>query len=143
MNQILVDLSASTIVNAIESNLFELIKARSLWPRAEVHDDPELLWSMTDIPYPHFNLAMRTLIPPEQVDAAIQAAMQRGMQRHVPMGWWCGPNSRPATLLENLAANSFMHVVEMPCMAVDLQQLPEPFQTPGSSASAKLMTPQI
>jgi ribosomal protein S18 acetylase RimI-like enzyme len=129
MKRILNDMSESAITNAIESNMFELIQSRRAWPRAEVHDDPEYLWCITDIPFPQFNIALRTQLNPEQVDAAIQAAIQRCQQKRVSWAWWCGPSSKPATLRQNLAARGFMPVAEMPCMAVDLNELNEQLST--------------
>ncbi len=59
MESILHDLSEQAIIQAIEDNLFELIKIRGLWSRAVIHDSAEVLSCFTDAPYPHFNVMLR------------------------------------------------------------------------------------
>jgi hypothetical protein len=56
MEDILSDFSDSSLVNAIESNLFAFLSLFKGWSRAELHDTPELMWSITDVPYSLFNL---------------------------------------------------------------------------------------
>ncbi|OGO61842.1 MAG: hypothetical protein A2029_09140 [Chloroflexi bacterium RBG_19FT_COMBO_47_9] len=77
MDTVLNDLSGQAIIQAIEANLFELIKARNLWSRAEVRDDSEMLSCFTDVPYPHFNVVLRAQLPPEQVVTTIQSVVHK------------------------------------------------------------------
>jgi ribosomal protein S18 acetylase RimI-like enzyme len=130
MNQILADLSEVALINAIETNLFELIKFKSLWPRAEVHDDPDLLWCLTDVPFPSFNSVMRAQFPPEQVETIIQGIINRGKMRNVPILWCTTQSTRPSTLGKDLIARGFVFTGEDPGMAVDLWKVEEQLQIP-------------
>ena len=81
MNDILRDLSTTSLIAAIEGNLFGLIPAFDKWPQAKVHDEAEIMWSMTDIPFPLFNSVMRAQLAPERVDAAIQSNLRETTTR--------------------------------------------------------------
>lgn len=121
-DKILQDLSDASLVNAIESNLFESHKGFTKWPRAEVHDDPDMLWSITDIPFPTFNMVLRARL--SDPNSAIEAVMARGRQRNVPLMWWTGSTTQPSDLGDRLTAFGFI-AEEVVGMAVDLLSLPE------------------
>jgi len=130
MNQILHDLSEPALVQAIEANLFELIKARSLWLRADLRDEPEWLSCFTDILFPHFNVVLRALLPQGYVDSAIQFAIERCKSRQVPLAWVIGPATSPPTIADSLVAHGFMHMADNPGMAMDLQKMKAQLQAP-------------
>jgi ribosomal protein S18 acetylase RimI-like enzyme len=125
MNDILQDLSTSSLISAIEGNLFAIISAFRKWPRAEVHDEAEIMWSMTDIPFPLFNSIMRAQLLPERIDAVIQPIIAQAESRNVPMLWWTGPTTQPADLGIHLERHGFVSEGQMPGMAVDLANLNE------------------
>lgn len=131
MSVVLQDLSAQALVTAIEANLFEFASLLRHWPQAEVHDDPELLWTITDIPFALFNSIFRAQLRPENVDAAIQAAISRCRSRGVPLMWWTGPSTRPDDLGAYLEARGFTHTMDSPGMAADLRTLNEGVSTPS------------
>ena len=50
MAEVLTDRSMASMVHAIEANLFSFFPLLSRWPRAQAHDEPELLWTLSDGP---------------------------------------------------------------------------------------------
>ncbi len=117
------DPSSSPFLAAIEENLFAAFRSFQDWPRLKVHDEPEYLWTISDIPCSLFNSVLRANLAPGRVDAAIEAAIDRCRSRHVPMLWWTGPATQPSDLAVHLAAKGFQGEEE-PGMAVLLETLP-------------------
>jgi GNAT superfamily N-acetyltransferase len=125
MSDIVQDLSPANLVAAIEDNLFSFIAAFRKWPRAEVHDEAEIKWSMTDIPFPLFNSILRAQLIPERIDATIQSIIAQAKLRNVPLLWWTGPATQPTDLGRHLERHGFVGDEQIPGMAVDLAHLNE------------------
>ena len=125
MSDILQDLSTTSLISAIEENLFALIPAFRKWPRAEVHDDAEIKWSMTDIPFPLFNSILRAQLAPGRIETTVQSILAQAESRNVPLLWWTGPATQPADLGRHLERHGFVSEGHIPGMAVDLANLNE------------------
>jgi GNAT superfamily N-acetyltransferase len=131
MSEVLQDLSVPALVTAIVENWFEVFRLFRYWPRAEVYDGPDMLWTITDVPFAIFNHVLRTQLAPDNVDAAIEGAIARCRSRNVPMCWHVGPLTKPANLGEYLEAHGFTGGGEgNPGMAVDLLALNEGLPAP-------------
>ncbi len=120
MTEALHDLSTPNLVVAIEQNLYSFMDVLRCWPRATVHDEPGMAWSITDLRSPLFNSIMRTRLASDAVDAAIEAVIKRATSRNVPVSWWTGPASRPADLGMHLRRHGFGEPEVAPGMAIDL-----------------------
>jgi GNAT superfamily N-acetyltransferase len=130
MSEISQDLSELALVTAIEENQFAAFRLFRYWSQAEVHDDPDMLWTITNIPFELCNNVFRAQLEPDNIDGAIEAAIARGRSRKVPILWWVGPATRPANLRRYLEAYGFTHAWEARGMAVDLLALNEGLPVP-------------
>ncbi len=127
---ILNDFSKAALVQAIEANLHAYYAHLRHWPRAEIHDAPDLLWGVTDVPHPLLNMALRARLTPENADPAIATVIRQCQTRHLPLMWGVGPNDRPQDLGGRLLAVGFKHIGGPAGMAADLQTIDESLPGP-------------
>lgn len=116
---------------AIEGNLFALFPLFQRWPRAEAHDDPDMIWTLSDVPFPLFNSVLRARLEPARAEAAIDRAIARCRSRDVPLLWWTGPSTRPADLEARLAARG-LYAEHAIGMAADLVDSPAARRRPAA-----------
>ena len=130
MQDCLQDLSPILLISAIESNIFPFFQAFQHWPRAEVHDEAAMLWTISNVPFALLNCVMRARIPAEQVDSTIQARIDQAQQRGVPLLWLVGPESQPTDLGLHLERHGFISEPSAG-MAIDLAQLKKDLPMPA------------
>ena len=130
MSGVLQDLSTPTLAAAVEENGCDFFRLFRHWPRAEVHDGPDVVWTLTSIPFSVFNSVAGARLEPHAVDAAIEATIARCRSRGVPMLWTTGPSTRPANLGTYLQAHGFVTGGDRPGMAADLLALDEGLPAP-------------
>ena len=132
MEGMLENCSAASLAGAIEDNLCAVWLLFGRVPGTEVHDGPDALWTLTDVPFALLNAIQRARLEPPEIDSAIEAAISRGRARGLPLVWLTGPATRPTDLGTSLEAHGFVCGDEMLGMAVDLSLLAsEPAPPPG------------
>jgi hypothetical protein len=62
MRKILTTYSDIELKIAVEEHFFEMLSLLKLLPGSAMHDDPGLMWLITDIQFPLFNPVFRTNI---------------------------------------------------------------------------------
>ena len=132
MNNILQDLSPSTVPPAIDANKIAYGTLFSTLPQAALHDDPGILWFETDVPLDFFNGVLLTALEPNALPGAIDRILNYFQQRHLPFHWYLGPSSRPTDFGPLLQARGIIHKEDEPGMAVNLLTLNE--EIPVSSS---------
>jgi GNAT superfamily N-acetyltransferase len=130
MSDILKDFSAPALVAAIEANQLEFWADLARFPQVELHQDREIMWFVTGIPFPMCNLVCRAQFEPDDIDARIEATLAGFKSRHLPMLWHIGPSTRPADLGKYLTAHGLVHAGDDVGMAVDLLALNEDLPPP-------------
>ena len=123
MEEVLADLSAPVLAEAIEANHSEYLMDLGRSPQVTIHKDPELTWFLIGVPFPGFNRIIHARFEANDLDAKIESALAPFKSRGVPMLWHIGPGTQPSNLGERLVAHGFTHTAEEPGMAADLLAL--------------------
>jgi ribosomal protein S18 acetylase RimI-like enzyme len=131
MGTILQDTSAAALIAAIEENLFAIIPGFRRWPRAQVHEESDVTWSITDIPFPLYNSVFRAQLAADRVDVTIEFIIACARERNVPLLWWTGPATRPQDLGKRLEEHGFTNEGQEPGMAAELTKLNEDVTAPS------------
>jgi hypothetical protein len=97
---------------------------------SEERNDAEIQWIIGQSPIDYHNAVVRANLPPEEVDAAIQASIERFRAYQVPGTWHVGPSMRPAELGAQLLVHGFVDAGAEPGMAADLHTLHEDIAVP-------------
>jgi ribosomal protein S18 acetylase RimI-like enzyme len=113
-------ITQQTVLDAIGANKRELIGTFRLFPDAQVHDGPDLLWTITSQPCALFNALLCARLAPGETSSTIAAAISRAQSRGVPFLWWVSPNDRPADLGDRLIEHGLVVGGSLKAMALDL-----------------------
>jgi ribosomal protein S18 acetylase RimI-like enzyme len=92
-------------------------------PLGEVHDDDELFWTLSSLPWATFNAVSHSRVGGNALDDAIHEKQAYYQRKGRSLIWWATPYSAPG-LVERLLANGFVHRSSFPGMAADLRDLP-------------------
>ncbi len=111
MSEILKDLPPSGLIAAIEGNTIGSIQSWTKWNRLHLHQDSDLLWTASEIPYFMFNMVLGVRGPTAEPLAVIDAALSQAKERKVPMAWWVGPSNPIPDLAKALENEGLAHGV--------------------------------
>ena len=123
MRDFLTDLSPEALIMAVENNVKEIFGLMRLVPSVELHEEPHLHWSISNLAHPIFNSVMRATLAPDQVESVIDSLLTRYRSRYVPVLWRVGPSSSPPDLASRLEARGFIDVGTLMGFALDLHTL--------------------
>ena len=124
MSYILKDLSQEAVIDAIEGNLssyFGCLAGGS--NRITFHDDADVKWFVSGVPFPLLNGATSAKLDPESADRRIDEVLDQFKAAQVPMLWWTGPATRPQDIGSRLAGRGLMKAGAPPGMAMELMEL--------------------
>ena len=85
MARVLKDFSAQTLAEAIDGNQIGFSADLGRSPLVQLHDDPEVRWFFTGIPFAGFNRVLHARFEANDVDAKILTTLARFRSRKVPM----------------------------------------------------------
>lgn len=118
------------LIKALEENQFSFFRALRDWSRVKVHENNNLRWLESDIPFPPLNGVWHTQLEPKHVKSTILPLIERAKSLNLPMLWWVGPTSQPSDLGIQLEDYDFTNIEQVPGMAINLDTLDEQFSTP-------------
>jgi ribosomal protein S18 acetylase RimI-like enzyme len=87
------------------------------------HDDGDIKWFVSDVPFPLLNGVMCAKLEAGSEDRRIDEVLGAFKAAGVPMLWWTGPASRPVDIGSRLMARGLVQAGAPPGMAVDLGNL--------------------
>ena len=130
-------LGATIEENTIEENTIESILSWTKWSRLQLHQDPDVLWTSSEIPYFIFNMVLN-VSPTADPLAVIDAALSQARERKVPIAWWVGPSNPLPDLAKSLESRGLAQGAELTGMAVDLPDLNEKAAVPPGFTLSKV-----
>jgi ribosomal protein S18 acetylase RimI-like enzyme len=120
------DFSTSSLLKAMEDNV------QLAWIRlahglgAQVHEEPEVLWFLSRLPFHLANGIVRTQFP----ESAVEERLKQFTAYHIPIAWLVSPSTQPTSLGTCLEQQGWMRQ-DAPGMALDLQSLDESLSLPS------------
>ena len=132
MSSFLQDFSTPALVAAIEANAIAQFTSMFLHiSQFEVHEEPDLIWTVANIPSTHFNYVLRLRLTPAKVHARIESTLAHYRSRHTSGIWITNPNTQPADLGTHLEAHGLNRVANLTGMAMELLALNERSPVPA------------
>ena len=126
------DFSISSLLSAMEMNVHEAWICFAHGLGALVHDEPELLWFSSGLPFHLANGIMRAQFPTDRLENTLDKRLQQLTFEHAPKVWLVGPSTHPPDLGSRLQAHGWILGDEAPGMAIDLQALDDHLSLPAS-----------
>ena len=131
MDDILLEPSASEIVQALESNLQAHVWLYARLPGANICGEPGVVGLMTELDISESCVYWANL-PPDQANQKIERVWQHyHSQGCLPMWWIVGPSTQPTDLGNLLEAQGFQCIAHPPGMAALLEKLEKQTVLPG------------
>ena len=137
MPEIQRDLDGPRLLAAIEDNTIRSIKSWTKWSRLHLHQDPEVLWTSSEIPFFIFNMVLN-VSPTAELLAVIDTQLSEASERKVPIAWWVGPSNPIPDLAKRLEDKGLVRVAELTGMAVHLHALDEKASVPEGFILSKV-----
>jgi GNAT superfamily N-acetyltransferase len=128
--QIQQDTSDAAMTQAIEASLLALPRQIARVIEADIHDAPDLFWATSGVSLGMSNGVYRSILTPDNADAAIVQVQEEFRRRNLPLMWQVGPSSQPLDLRQRLLAHGFTHSEDEPGMALDILAMNEDFPVP-------------
>jgi GNAT superfamily N-acetyltransferase len=133
MTNIQTDLTVPNRIAANKANLLAFLEyvGTSSSPTAELHDSPELKWSITGMPFAFLNNVLRTQLNSNNVDARIAETLAYLREKNIPqLCWWVEAESQPDDLADHLVAQGLKYSQGGLPMTVDLDKLNDDISVP-------------
>ncbi len=130
MSEIVDDFSPSAIITAMEANIQEASLHFGRGLGAEIHDDPDLLWFFSGLPFHLANGIVRAYFPSDANEETLNERLKQLTSHGLPMVWFVDPSTLP-TYLGNFLERHGWFPDAAPGMALDLHSLDEHLPLPS------------
>jgi GNAT superfamily N-acetyltransferase len=114
--------AAAKLATACEKNLISKFLSFSELPGA-LQGGPNPLWYCTGSQFAGYNGVLTAKFQPPDCTEAIEEATKPFRLRNLPLTWWVGPSSEPASLGTRLTKTGFSHTRDLFGMGVELSKL--------------------
>lgn len=122
MGDILEDFSIASLLPAMEANVHEAWIRLGRVLGAEIHNQAELLWFFSGMPFHMANGIARAHFPFDRINEIFEERLKQLTQPRIPLAWLVGPSTYPTDLGNYLQSHGWMRD-DAPGMAVDLHSL--------------------
>ncbi len=124
----LLHITTAEFIQAADDNLAEKSLSFAHLPGGEAHRGNPA-WFVTGSQVAGYNGVVKASFPPGSADEGIEDALKPFQARRLPLTWWTGPSTQPASLGSRLQAHGFIHNRDMIGMAAAIDALRSPYDT--------------